>query len=238
MNRLFLITFTILSIGLLFSCNKSEVLDVDNNAATASTEVYECTKDITFSHNNSQATLRVHAHTEAALAAYSSRNFKLVEVQANETLEEALIRMKIVEPTQGENPDEAQDALLHAENEIASELAFELIKISNPVEGSHYAVSFFHPELNNRASWQYFTHYSTASQNLQEHADIARHSFWRRVYFGLKYRPYSSSNWSVLQNEWRKLSNNQTMSYTRTPCYQYRARVKTKKSSAYTVSFY
>lgn len=238
MNRLFLITFTILTMGLLFSCNKSEVLDLDNNATTASVDVYTYTKDITFKNDNSEATIRVHAHTEAALTAYNSRNFKLVEVQANETLEEALVRLKIVDPTQGENPDEAQEDVLHSENEVASELAFELVKVSNPVEGSHYAVSFFHPELNNRASWQYFTHYSTASQNLLEHADIARHNFWRRVYFGLKYRPYSNSGWNVVQNEWRKLSNNQTMSYTRTPCYQYRARVKTKKSSAYTVSFY
>lgn len=99
------------------------------------------------------------------------------------------------------------------------------------------AVSFFHPTTASRASWGYYTHYSTAQQNLEQSVSIARHNFWKKVYYGLSYKAYSNYSWGVIQNEWRKLSNNQSVSYTRNPCYQFKVRIKTKKTSAYSVNF-
>jgi len=239
MNKLFLMAISVIAMSLAMSCQNNEVIDIAKDATAPTQEkAYDFSKDVTIAAGQTRATLRIHADSEAELAAYTAENFRLVEVNNAESLEDALVRNRIVNTNERANAAEADDELLENEAEVTSSLAFELVEVSNKVEGKRYAVSFFHPESNSRASWQYFTHYSTAGQDLEPHCDVARHSFWRRVYYGVKYRRTSSSNWSVIQNEWRKLSNNQTMSYTKTPCYQYRTRVKTKKSSAYTVSFY
>lgn len=231
---------TLIGMNAIISCNKEELIGTtDNNQVEVEqTKEYLFSKDVVINTGNTQAIMRVHANLKEDLAEYSARNFQLVEVKATESLKDALVRNNIINLRDVEDPSEKQEPLVHTENEVASSLAFELVEVENKNQGSHYAVSFFHPTNNSRASWKYYTHYSTAQQNLEPHVDIARHSFWRRVYFGLKYRASSSSNWSVLQNEWRKLSNNETRSYNKNPCYQYRARIKTKKSSAYTVSFY
>lgn len=230
-------TLTAISMSLAISCNEREVITLANNTAAEEGKEFLFSKDISLQLGNTQATMRVHANTEIALEGYSPRNFQLVEVKAGENLTDALVRNKTLDLNEN-NPNEIQEPEMHTEEDVASSLAFELVGLENEKAGSHYAVSFFHSGDNSRASWQYFTHYSTAAQNLEQNANIARHSALRRVYFGATYRSLSSSNWSTLQNEWRKLSNNQTVAYSKTPCYQYRIRIKTKKSSAYTVSFY
>lgn len=237
MNKLFLMALTAISMSLAISCNEREVITLANNTQAEEDKEFLFSKDISIRLGSTEGVMRVHANTELALEEYSARNFQLVEVRATESLTDALVRNKTIDLNE-EAPDESEDSEMGREDEVASSLAFELIEIKNKNTDSHYAVSFLHPNNNSRASWQYFTHYSTAAQDLEPTADIARHSFWRRVYHGARYRSSSTSNWSTLQTEWRKLSNNQTMSYIKKPCYQYRIRVKTKKSSAYTVSFY
>lgn len=235
----------VLFISAVISCTK-ETSIIDPNNAASTTDLSSAGKDDGFTFQkdvqirsaNAQATIRVFARSNSDLDQYDATNFKLVEILGEESLEAALVRQEIMNPDEGKNREEANDPLNVEEAEVLSSFGFQLIEVSNADPNRRYAVSFLHPEDNSRASWQYFTHYSTAQQNLEQNCDIARHSFWRKVYHGLKYRAYSSSNWSVIQSEWRKLSNNQTMSYTKNPCFQYRARVKTKKSSAYTVSFY
>lgn len=227
-------------VSLVFSCQKNELAEIQNEVPNVAQEdQYAFSKELAITLNQTEAIVRIHANTEWDLAAYSAENFQLVEVKNTESLEKALLRQGVMETSRHDNTKEEQDdESFTNEPEVASTLAFELVEINGKKDGSHYAISFFHPESSRKASWQYFTHYSTANGSVDEHCDIARHSVWRRVYYGLKYRRLASSNWSVIQNEWRKLSNNQTASYTRTPCFQYRARIKTKRSSAYTVSFY
>jgi hypothetical protein len=236
MNKLFLMALTIISMSLITSCEE-DVITLANDTQTEENKEFLFSKDVLIQLGNTQATMRVHANTELELEGYTARNFQLVEVKADESLTNALVSNKTVDLNE-ENLDETQEPTMHTEEPVASSLAFELVQIENKNAGSHYAVSFLHPGDNARASWQYFTHYSSAVQNLEPNASIIRHSALRRVYFGATYRSSSTANWSTLQSEWRKLSNNQTVSYSKTPCYQYRITVKTKKSSAYSVSFY
>lgn len=242
MNRLFSVAISLIALSLAFSCQKDEITQTiteqEEFSSVTKSNDFDLYKDVTLSVNRTTAILRIHANTQEDLDAYTPDNFALVEVIGSERLEDALIRARIMDPNPPHNPDEDGDLPFITEPDVRSSMGFEVLRINNPDPNNHYAVSFFHPAEGTKAGWQYFTHYSIAGLNVNQHCDIARHSVWRRVYYGLKYMSSSTSNWSVLQNEWRKLSNNQTMSYTRTPCFQYRARVKTKKSSAYTVSFY
>ena len=223
----------------LFSSCKKEGLDTsikqsDIIVEPAPEALYGFYKDIIISSpEGHQGTMRVYSDDESGLNNYDSRNFKLIEVFNGETLQDALVRNNIMDLTEGENEEELEDDDMILEEEFKSDYAFQLIKSPVSSNGS-FAVSFFHPINDNpRDPWQYFTHYSAAAQNLEQTVDITRHSFWRRVYYGLRYKVYSTSNWSTIQNEWKKIKNNQTISHTKNPCYQYRARIKTKNSNAY-----
>ncbi|MFD2563495.1 hypothetical protein [Aquimarina rubra] len=230
-------------IGLLFftSCDKDESNEVMNESAITPEfslkSIYDFHKDVTItSEEGSTGVVRVYANNEAALIGYSNTNLSLMEINQNETLKQSLVRhnkMDLTKPDTDENVSDEKSASLE---EAGNDIAFELIQLTKANPNSKYGINFDHPQNNiAKASWQYYTHYSSVNQ--AQIAEIARHNFWRRVYYGLKYKAYSNSSWATIQNEWKSISNNQSFSHTKNPCYQFRMRVKTKNNSAYTVTF-
>ena len=62
----------------------------------------------------------------------------------------------------------------------------------------------FYLDANSRDSWKLYTYCSAKKQNREKVVKIARHSFWRKVYYGVRYRIYSTSGWTFVQNECKK----------------------------------
>ncbi|AXT57277.1 hypothetical protein J8L88_01365 [Aquimarina sp. MMG015] len=230
-------------IGLLFfiSCDRDESNEIMEESALETefslNSVYDFHKDVTVtSEEGSTGIIRIHANNETALINYSSINLSLMEINANETLKQSLVRHNKMDLTQPDVDKETDDQKNVSYEESGNDIAFELIQLTRANPTSKYAINFNHPQTNtSKASWQYYTHYSSVGES--QIAEIARHSVWRRVYYGLKYKAYSGSSWATIQNEWKKINNNQSFSHTKNPCYQFRMRVKTKKNSAYSVTF-
>ncbi|WP_299435799.1 hypothetical protein [uncultured Aquimarina sp.] len=230
-------------IGLLFftSCDKDESNEVMDESAVTSEfslkSIYDFHKDITItSDEGSTGTVRVYANDENSLADYSSENLTLMEINQNETLKQSLIRHNKLDLTQPDTDEDIDDQKSDSFEENGADIAFELVALTKANSASKYAINFNHPQNDYaKASWGYYTHYSSVNQ--AQIAEIARHNFWRKVYYGLKYKAYSNSSWATIQNEWRLIKNNQSFSHTKNPCYQFRMRVKTKKNSAYSVTF-
>ncbi len=230
-------------IGMLFfmSCDKDEatIEAIDETAIEVDTTIkgiYDFHKDIMIqSKEGSEALVRVYANSEQSITGYTKANMTLVEIEEDETLKQSLKRQHIM--NEGSNRVSEEESMDVDKAEISGgDIAFQLVAITKRNAGVRYAISFNHPDDNtSRASWKYYTHYSTPNQ--EKIAEIARHSVVRRVYYGLKYKAYSNSSWNTIQNEWKKVSNNESFSHTKNPCYQFRMRVKTKKNSAYTVTF-
>ncbi|MDH7446293.1 hypothetical protein [Aquimarina sp. 2201CG14-23] len=230
-------------IGLLFfaSCDKDEANEVIDESAIAQEfslkSIYDFNKDISVSsEEGSTGIVRVYANNEAALINYSSANLSLMEINQDETLKQSLVRhdkMNLTQPDENLNIEyEKSDSF----EDVGNDIAFELVQLTKTNANSKYAINFNHPQNNTaKASWQYYTHYSAVGE--AQIAEIARHSVWRRVYYGLKYKAYSGSSWATIQNEWKLIKNNQSFSHTKNPCHQFRMRVKTKKNSAYSVTF-
>lgn len=229
--------------GLLFfaSCDKDESNEIIDESAITSDfslkDIYDFQKDITISsEEGSTGVVRIYANNQSALTNYSTENLSLMEIHSTETLKESLVRHNIMDLTETAIDSEEGDAKDVSFEETGNDIAFELVQLTKANPNSKYAINFNHPQTNtSKASWQYYTHYSSVNQ--AQIAEIARHNFWRRVYYGLKYKAYSNSSWATIQNEWKLISNNQSFSHTKNPCYQFRFRVKTKNNSAYTVTF-
>jgi len=226
-------------IGLLFfaSCEKDESKEIIDESAIEAIDLekdlYRFHKDIFIASNEgSEAIMRVYSNSEAAVASYSSDHLKLVETSLDETVSEGLVRQDIKDNSTDIALEEGTDDF-DAKEAGGVGIAFKLIEVTKRNPNVNYSVSFYHPE-NIAKGWSFWTHYSGIGQTI---ATIDRHSAFRRVYFGLKHKRYSSSTWSILRSEWSYLSNGSSYSIIRNPSYQFRFRVKSKRSSAYTVNF-
>jgi len=229
-------------IGMLFftSCDKDESGEIIEATAITVDDslkgLYDYHKDIMIqSVEGSEAVMRVYANSKQSISMYTKANITLVEIVEGETLKQSLNRQGIMsESSQAIEEEGYQD--FEKTQESAEDIAFQLLHVTKKNVGVRYAISFNHPDDTAKlAPWRYYTHYSTPNQ--EKIAEIARHSVFRRVYYGLKYKAYSGSSWNTIQNEWKKVKNNESFSHTKNPCYQFRMRVKTKKNSAYTVTF-
>lgn len=241
MKKLFYV-LPMLAVLFFTSCEKEETNEyADETQLTAEspiTKLYDFHKDITItSTEGTKALVRIYSNSASDLNEYSSKNLNLMEIRSDETLKQSLIRHQIVDTSldhaEGDLEEEKGNTF---DEDAGNDIGFQVIEVFNPNPDAKYAINFNHPDTNAaKLSWKYYTHYS--SPNQAQIAEIARHSVWRRVYYGLKYKAYSGSSWATIQNEWRKISNNQSFSHTKNPCYQFRMRVKTKKNSAYSVTF-
>jgi len=227
-------------IGLLFftSCEKDQTNEIVEETAVEiadlEKDLYDFHKDVMItSEGGSQAIMRVYSNSESAVAAYSNENFELVETFKNESLSEGLIRQKIKNNNNSIEELEEDIDEINEKDSPGAGIAFKMVSITNKNPDVNYSVSFYHPE-NIAKGWSFWTHYSGIGQTI---ATIDRHSAFRRVYFGLKHKRYSTSTWSILRSEWSYLSNGGSYSIIRNPSYQFRFRVKSKRSSAYTVNF-
>lgn len=226
-------------IGLLFfvSCDKDETNEIIDGSAVEAIDtdksLYDFHKDIVITSNEgSEAIMRVYSNSEAAISSYSSEHLKLVETSQNETLSEGLVRQNIKDDSTDMTLEQDTDDI-NAKEAAGVGIAFKMMEVTKRNPNVNYSVSFYHPE-NLAKGWSFWTHLSGYGQTI---ATIDRHSATRRVYFGLKRKAYSTSGWAIHVSEWRKLSNGQSYSLTAHTNYQFRFRVKSKRSSAYTVNF-
>ncbi|WP_298546951.1 hypothetical protein [uncultured Aquimarina sp.] len=227
-------------IGLLFftSCEKEESNEIVDNAIAEpidlEKDLYDFHKDVKItSEGGSEAIMRVYSNSEAAVASYTSEHFKLVETLKSETLSEGLIRQNIKDDSDISLEQEEEMTDFDTKENAGAGIAFKMVSVAKTNPNVNYSVSFYHPE-NIAKSWSFWTHYSGIGQTI---ATIDRHSALRRVYFGLKRKAYSTSGWAIMVSEWRFLSNGNSYSLTANTNYQFRFRVKSKRSSAYTVNF-
>lgn len=215
----------IFALALIVMLNACKNSNTEVNVPTADAS-QEFSKNITIFDKSGQNSIvmRVSAGDQSLINQYTAANFEFTALKKGESLPKP--------QTTGteENEEVADDNAATAQH-----ISFEVIERSLAPEFSKIAVTFKHPEGQSRADWGYYWHYSQV--NVDQTAFITRRNFWKRVYFGLKYKPSSTSSWSTIVSEWYKLSNNQTYNVERNPCYQFRFHVKTKKQSAYTVNF-
>jgi hypothetical protein len=215
--------FALALIVMLNACKNSNEVNVP-----AANDSQEFAKNITILDKSglNSIVMRVSAADQSLIDQYTAANFEFTALKKGESLPNPQTTGTETE----ENEEVADDNAATAQH-----ISFEVIERSLAPEFSKIAVTFKHPENQARADWGYYWHYSQA--NVDQTAFITRRNFWKRVYFGLKYKSSSTSSWSTIISEWYKLSNNQTYSADRNPCYQFRFHVKTKKQSAYTVNF-
>ncbi|WP_075343601.1 hypothetical protein [Tenacibaculum agarivorans] len=192
-------------------------------------------KDITIFDESKENSIvmRVSADDPSIVENYSKDNFKIIPVPIGKTTAEVLTNINVAdeEETNGYIESDAQAIAVNA-----PEINFETISKNLNSGIKNVAITFLHPENNDyRASWSVYTH--TSDQDIDHVAFITRHSVTRRVYIGLEYKPYSTSSWSSIIAAWKKLKNKDVVNEQRSICHQFKLRVKTKKSSAYTYSF-
>ncbi|PKV51777.1 hypothetical protein ATE84_3875 [Aquimarina sp. MAR_2010_214] len=236
-----LLVFPILGMLFFASCDRDETNETTD--ITGETEIeevkslYDFHTDIKIqSDEGSEAIMRVFSNSEQELSNYSNKNMMLVEIGNKETLKQSLTRHGVVQEGQENSSEEEKNIdLPQNDDNIVDDIAFQLVKITKRNPNVKYAVSFIHPETNSsKASWKTYTHLSPVNSKF---AEILRHSVVRRVYYGLRFKEHSYNSWTNIVSEWKKVKNGQSFSHHKDPCYQFRMRVKTKKRSAYTVSF-
>ncbi|WP_299465836.1 hypothetical protein [uncultured Microscilla sp.] len=213
--------FALALIVMLNACKNSE----KEVSVPAANDSQKFSKNITVFDKSGQNSIvmRVSADDKSLIEQYTAANFVFTALKKGETIARP-------QTTGTEENGETEDNAANAQH-----VSFEVMQRSLAPEFSKIAITFNHPDDQSRASWKYYWHYSQA--NVDKSAFIERHNMWRRVFFGLKYRPNSGSSWSTIVSTWYKLSNNQSYSVDRNPCYQFRFHVKTKKQSAYTAYF-
>jgi len=223
MKKIHFSIFTIVALMfVLNACNnsKSEVQPAFSEDALTFTKdvvVYDQIKQ-------NSVTIRLSAADKSLLDEYDATNFVLT----------ALKKGQKIAATQQDQGQEA-DSDLETDENPSPGIAFEVVQRNLSAEFTKVAVTFKHPQTDSRKKWGYYWHYSQAG--VDHTASIDRSNAWRRVFFGLKYKQTSTSSWSTIVSEWRKLGNNDTYTAERATSYQFRFRVKTKKQSAYTVYF-
>lgn len=225
-----LLFFAISATLILSSCSKEDEQGLNNtdNQTTFS-------KEITLQDESGENSIvmRVSSDDPSLVENYSKDNFKITAVPFGKTTAEVL-------NTIYDTNDEASSEDLENDADVstvnAPEVNFETIS-KNLKDGiKNVAITFSHPESNDdRASWKIYTH--TSDINIDHVAFITRHSVTRRVYVGLEYKATSASSWSSIISAWDKLKNKEVINEYKSTCYQFKMRVKTKKSSAYTYSF-
>lgn len=213
--------FALALIVLLNACNNSQT---EVNTPTPD-DSQNFSKDITILDESGQNSIvmRVSAADKSLIEQYSAANFVFTALKKGEAL--------VFPRTNGTEEDD----VVTDNDVVAQSISFEVVQRTLAQEFSKIAITFKHPDTQSRASWAEYTHESQI--NVDQTAFITRHSATRRVFFGLKYKSTSGSGWSTIVSEWLKLSNNQSYSTDRNPCYQFKFRVRTKKQSAYTVYF-
>ncbi|MFO7867977.1 MAG: hypothetical protein R6U95_01600 [Bacteroidales bacterium] len=179
--------------------------------------------------------MQVSSKDTSLVAMYSADNFEIIPIKQGQTTSEA-IKEYYGSTSQEVSSDYEQDSDGDfAENGTeSSSISFEVISKDLSAETRNVAVTYVHPDDGDeRAKWRYYDHYS-----FDDCVTITRVSFWRRVYVGVyckKKSPYSS--WSTITGAWYKLRNNEQHNKCEVGSYRLKARVKTKKSSAYTIEF-
>jgi len=231
----------VLLIALAFGFTSCESEDVKLTEEVGLEEVnkdllldeYRNSKDVVVnSKDGSSAVVRIYSNQNGILEQYSEKNFYLVPMNTGETINEALLRANVITEEKESGTDYDNDD--YDERSSESTKAFRLVEIKNS-NADRYALHVIDIENQYYRGWNY--DYFYGALNSDQNAQISRHSKLKRVYFGLQYKAYSSSPWSTIQSEFYKLSKNQSKSYSRTPCYQFRFNVKYRKSSNFSVSF-
>ena len=234
MKKVFYFIFLSLGVSAMFtSCSKE-----DNSSAIEPT-IFSRSIQIFDTNGGNSVEIKLSSKDENLLAEYSQDNFELIPIMEGQSSEEAIKQYYGEDATStGKEEADIEDVSNNIETPIDfPTVSFDILSQNLQVGVRGVAVTFKHPDAGEKSKWKYYWHYSAAGQGLEQTASITRTNGWRRVFFGLSYRAYSNSSWSEIISDYKKLHNNENYTANRNPCYQFRFHVKTKKQSAYTVSF-
>ncbi len=222
----------VVSFALLFnSCSKEEEELIQQNT----NDNLEYSKDIQLydKSGDNSVMMRVSSDDQSFVELYSTDNFEVIPVKVGQSVDEVLEEYY---GPQDDPEDVEEDVDTDSEgldNEEPS-IAFEIVSKDLKDGIQNVLITYLHPDDgDDRAKWRYYDHYS-----YHDYVTITRVSFWRRVYLGVYYQANSySSPWSTITGTWYKLSNNEQHNKGKVGSYRLKARIKTKKSSAYTIEF-
>ncbi|MFW5852011.1 MAG: hypothetical protein ACOCWB_07300, partial [Bacteroidota bacterium] len=178
--------------------------------------------------------MRVSSDEQSLLELYSADNFEIIPIKNGQNLDEALFEhYGEINPISADSDGNVDDDMSTLD-ENAQVISFQIISKQLDDGVDNIAVNYVHPDDGDeRAKWRYYDHYG-----FEDYVTITRVSFWRRVYCGVYYQKTSPlSSWSTIVGTWYKLSNNEQVNKGEVGSYRIKARIKTKKSSAYTIEF-
>lgn len=176
--------------------------------------------------------LKLGSNDQSILEMWTADNFELLPILEGQSFTEAFNAMYPSDENITDESDAIADDLKN--EDVASSLSIMFVS-KNLNKGVKDVALTTIPPGNDSRDWNYQTYYSQI--NIDKTFYIERHNFWHRVFFGLQYMAYSTSSWSTIVSEWKKIGNNDSYSYTRNPCYQMKARVKYRSTSHFTIYF-
>ncbi len=176
--------------------------------------------------------IKVSSSDASILELYSSYNFEIIPVKDGQSLNEALTEY-YGEQNESDQIDDNLDTEEDDSENVIPSVSFQVISKDLGDGYRNVAINYLHPDDGDeRAKWRYYNHYG-----YEDCVTITRVSWNRRVYVGVYYKWTSSSRWSTITGTWFKLKNNESHNKCKTGSYQLKARVKAKKSGAYTIEF-
>lgn len=212
----------IFAMSLLFnSCSDESVVETEQN--NIQQEFGEFKKEIKVFDKSKENSVVILLGTEdeSVLNMWSSQNFDLKLIDKNQSLEDYYKTDDDISNREASSDDS---------EEIAAEISYTIISRSINVTGKRIVLEEKPPYSDDLRGWSYSTYYSDedAASNHTVTVNIYGRNAWKRGYFGVSYKKYSYSGWSTIAGEWTRIKNNESKSYTRTPCYRMKARRKYK----------
>ncbi|MDA3882426.1 MAG: hypothetical protein PF481_04030 [Bacteroidales bacterium] len=230
--------FSTLFIGVAFSTLLFNSCEKEDNALepanTDANVTYSKDVQLYDKAGENSVIMRVSSDDQSLLKLYTSDNFEIIPIKNGQNLDEALVEhygeINSIGADSAENLEDETPNL----DENAQVIAFQIISKDLDDGVDNIAVNYVHPDDGDeRAKWRYYDHYG-----YEDYVTITRVNFWRRVYCGVYYQASSPfSTWSTIVGTWYKLSNNEQINKGEVGSYRLKARIKTKKSSAYTIEF-
>jgi len=221
--------FTIGLTSTFFSCEKSIINPSQTDVNSLKQQIYSKKVILKDASSETMISLLISSEDASLINEYTEDNFSLVCMKKGDDFQ---TKIRNLYPVTEE--DEGEENSSNEENDIVEGvyISFEVISEELGTDITHYAITFIQPESMDARGWKYYTHYSN-----KDCATIEKHNFWRRVYYGMYYKLSSTGGWNTLITSWRKLNNNESYSRCQSNSYKMKVKVRTKRSTSYTVYF-
>ncbi len=209
--------------ALLFnSCSDEATIESDENRIVQELGEFKKEIEIFDKSKENSVVLLIGSNDISVLNMWSAKNFDLNIIDENQSLEDFFKSVNKGNNRNATNEDSSE--------EVAAEIGYTIIRKNINASGKRYFLQENPPYNEDVRGWSYSTLYSDAdaSSTHTVTANIYGRNAWKRGYFGVQYKKYSYSGYSTIASEWTRIKNNESKSYTRTPCYKMKVRRKYK----------